>query len=262
SHGHDAHGHYDQGHDAHLHDAHGHGGHGHGGGFPFSLGQLVALLVVSLIGGYLVELVLPVSGLTLENLLKQSQPAGLQHADVIAEGRLLEWSWPNEHFSHAPEIKIPVTLLATGTWILGITLATLLYATGTLNPADVRKQFSAAYNFLVNKWWFDELYDRLFVRPTKSISTVVAGWDKNYIDRLLDQLAATTKSFSNLWDRLIDRRLGDGRANWLASVTYRLGLSLRGVQTGKLRQYVMFIVLGAIAVFVLISFFWSTSLAK
>jgi len=56
--------------------------------------------------------------------------------------------------------------------------------------------------------------------------------------------------------------LVDGRANWLANVTYRLGLSLRGLQSGKLRQYVMFIVLGAIAVFVLISFFWSTSLAK
>ena len=35
----------------------------------------------------------------------------------------------------------------------------------------------------------------------------------------------------------------------------------RKAQTGRVRQYVMFLVIGSIAVFVLISFFWSPSLA-
>ncbi len=56
--------------------------------------------------------------------------------------------------------------------------------------------------------------------------------------------------------------LVDGIANGLADWTYRLGSSLRTLQTGRLRQYVMFIVLGAIAIFVVISFFWSTTLAR
>jgi len=34
-----------------------------------------------------------------------------------------------------------------------------------------------------------------------------------------------------------------------------LGVWLRGVQTGRLRQYVMFIAAGALAIFVIISFF-------
>ena len=34
------------------------------------------------------------------------------------------------------------------------------------------------------------------------------------------------------------------------------------IQTGRIRQYVMFIVIGAIAIFALISFFWSPTLAR
>ena len=34
------------------------------------------------------------------------------------------------------------------------------------------------------------------------------------------------------------------------------------IQTGRIRQYVMFIVIGAVAIFVLISFFWSPTLAR
>ena len=39
--------------------------------------------------------------------------------------------------------------------------------------------------------------------------------------------------------------------NWLAGVTYSIGLSLRRVQTGRLRQYVMFIVVGTVALFII-----------
>ena len=37
---------------------------------------------------------------------------------------------------------------------------------------------------------------------------------------------------------------------------------LRGAETGRIRQYVMFIVVGTVAIFVLISFYMSSSLAS
>jgi NADH-quinone oxidoreductase subunit L len=54
----------------------------------------------------------------------------------------------------------------------------------------------------------------------------------------------------------------DGSINWVAKTTRRIGVSLKVVQTGSLRQYVMFIVVGTIALFVLLSFFWSPTFAK
>ena len=63
-----------------------------------------------------------------------------------------------------------------------------------------------------------------------------------------------------LREYVADQSLVDGSVNLLAGWTYSLGLSLRSIQTGKIRQYVMFIVIGAITIFVLISFFWSPTL--
>jgi NADH-quinone oxidoreductase subunit L len=52
----------------------------------------------------------------------------------------------------------------------------------------------------------------------------------------------------------------DGSINLFANWTYSLGLTLRAVQTGRIRQYVMFIVIGAVTIFVLISL-WNSTLA-
>ncbi|MFO0903473.1 MAG: proton-conducting transporter membrane subunit [Pirellulales bacterium] len=266
AHGHDAHGHeahaHAHGHPAHGHAAHGHDSHHHGGAAPFTLPGVVTVLVISFIGGLLLQQVLPKSSLTLANLLSQSQPAGIQHADVIAKGELIPWTYPNEHLSHAPSIAIPVTLLATGTWIIGIGLATAMYAFGYLNPADVRRQFSPIYTLLWNKWYFDELYQIVFVKPCHVVSGWIAGIDRNWIDVFINGVAAVTRRFSEFWERLADRTVVDGIANGIASLTYRLGTSLKVLQTGRLRQYVMFIILGAVAIFILISFFWSTTLAR
>ena len=115
---------------------------------------------------------------------------------------------------------------------------------------------------LVHKWWFDEIYDALFVQPTMVVSRLIAAFDTRWIDWFLDGLATCTVRFSKIWDFVADRTLVDGFVNLLAGWTYSLGLSLRAVQTGRIRQYVMFIVIGAIAIFVLISFFWSPTLAR
>jgi NADH-quinone oxidoreductase subunit L len=262
AHGHDSHGHDAHGHDSHGHDSHGHDSHGHSAELPWTRAGVVATLIAAVVGGFVLQNVLPKSSLTLGNLLSQSQPAGIQHAEVIAAGEIVKWTWPNEALSHVSSIAVPVTLLATGTWLLGISLATVMYAYGALNPNDVRKQFSPLYAALWNKWYFDELYQWLFIRPTHFVSARIANFDREVIDALINGVAAVTRTFSVFWERLADRTIVDGIANGLAAWTFRLGTSLRTLQTGRLRQYVMFIVLGAIAIFVVISFFWSTTLAR
>jgi NADH:ubiquinone oxidoreductase subunit 5 (subunit L)/multisubunit Na+/H+ antiporter MnhA subunit len=145
--------------------------------------------------------------------------------------------------------------------VFGIGLATLMYGLGYLNPEEVRRQFAWGYRFLWNKWYFDELYDALFVQPAHVLARFVAGVDKNWIDGLIHWIAGVTVWFARVWDYWVDRSWIDGLANIIAGWTYSLGLQLRAVQTGRLRQYVMFIVLGSLAVFVLVSFFWSSASA-
>ena len=201
-------------------------------------------------------------GLSLVNLLEQSRPMGTL---TDTRGVLVDLEWPDEHYAHQPSqfltVTVPVTLLATFTALAGIALATVMYCYGKIRPEDVRHQFPRVYRFLLNKWWFDELYHFLFLRPAH----VIAGWcarlDKRWIDGVIDGTARATRWFADAWDRAADRTVVDGFVNALAGWFYDLGVWLRVFQTGRLRQYVMFLVIGAIAIFVLISFFWSPSLA-
>ena len=57
-------------------------------------------------------------------------------------------------------------------------VAAALYWFRWIDPVDVRSQFKSVYRFLLNKWWFDELYDWLFVRPTHVISKLAANIDR------------------------------------------------------------------------------------
>ena len=224
---------------------------------------IIAMLVASLVVGAALSFVLPNCNLTLKNLLEQARPAGTA-ADMT--GEWVKWTWPNEHTGHLSEnhsrVVVPVTLLATLTWMGGISLASCMYWLGYLNPEDVRRQFAWVYRLLINKWWFDELYDWVFVRPTHVIARMVSGIDRNWFDWIIDNVANSTRIFAVLWERIADQTIVDGFVNLMAGWTYSFGLMLREVQTGKLRQYVMFIVIGAIAIFVLVSFFWNPTLAQ
>jgi NADH:ubiquinone oxidoreductase subunit 5 (subunit L)/multisubunit Na+/H+ antiporter MnhA subunit len=241
----------------HAHDAeHAHGEH-HG---SLSISPRAALLVSALFfAGVLCFTVLWSQGsyyVVLQNLIGQARPPG-----TLAEttGVLTSLVWPDEFDSHA--YKVPVTILASGTAAGGFVLALLMYGLGYLNPADVKRQFQPVYRLLLNKWWFDELYQRVFVQPTLVISGWFAWLDRNLLDGLLHLISGGCVRLANLWDRIFDRFAIDGLVNRVAGWTRSLGRSLRAVQTGELRQYVMFIVLGVVLIFLFISVFWNPVLA-
>ncbi len=233
---------------------------------PLTWGWVAVMLVSTVVGGWLIQQGIAKTGhegLSLAALLEQARPQGTLSD---ARGAWTKWTWPNEHTAHLPEnassIAMPATLLATASWAGGIFLAAAFFWWGTLNPDDVRRQFAPVYNLLVNKWWFDELYDAIFVQPTMVISRVIAGIDKRWIDGFLDWTARACVWVSRVWDLIADRTVVDGFVNLFAAWTYSLGVSLHAVQTGRIRQYVMFIVIGAVAIFILISFFFSPTLAR
>jgi NADH-quinone oxidoreductase subunit L len=181
-------------------------------------------------------------GLSVTNLLEQSRPAGEIGSGVL----MADLRYPNEHDSHAPAIHLAATAVASATALAGFLLATLFYGLRKLDAEDVRRQFRPIYAFLVGKWWFDELYEFLFIRPTHFVARLIALFDKNVIDVAIDKVAAGTKAVART-DDLIDRTFVDGLVNMVGNWTYAVGRSLRTVQTGRIRQYVMLIVVGVVA---------------
>jgi NADH-quinone oxidoreductase subunit L len=181
-------------------------------------------------------------GLSVTNLLEQSRPAGAIGSGVL----LADLHYPDEHDSHAPAIHLAATAVASATAAAGFLLATLFYGLRKLEASDVSRQFRPIYGFLVNKWWFDELYEFIFIRATHFVSRLIARFDKNVIDVGIDKIAAGTKALART-DDLIDRTFVDGLVNIVGNWTYSVGRSLRAVQTGRIRQYVMLIVVGVVA---------------
>jgi len=209
---------------------------------------LVVLAVFAAIGGYL--------GLT--RILEQALPQGI--ADGVAGGRL----WPSvdmpaEALSHAEAIHVPVTLAAFATALAGFALAAAFYWFRALDPDDARRQSPPIYEFLRGKWFFDELYAACIVRPVLSVARQVARLDQKGIDWVADGLGRLVRVASRL-DDWIDRLFVDGLVNLVARWTYAVGIRLRQAQTGSLRQYVMFVVVGTVALFIIIVY-WNLAWA-
>jgi NADH:ubiquinone oxidoreductase subunit 5 (subunit L)/multisubunit Na+/H+ antiporter MnhA subunit len=236
------------------HDGHGHDGHGHDDNSAFDLGRtvLISAIVIAVMIGVVNRF-----PLTLEGLLEQNRPVGTLPS---VQGVLMDIQVPSEHIGH--DYALFIGPLATFTAILGFALATFMYGVNYLDPGEVRSRFPRIYTFLRNKWYFDELYEVLFVKPAHYIGKFIVLIDQNVIDGFIHSLVKVTKWISRQWDRFADQLAIDGSINWVGRTVRRVGVSLKVVQTGSLRQYVMFIAVGAIAIFVLISFFWSPTLAK
>lgn len=153
---------------------------------------------------------------------------------------------PGHHDVHA--VHQTAGTLALMSALAGMGLAYVLYVAGWVNPNDVRRALPGAYDFLVDKWRFDTLYDVVFVRPVQIVATWATAFDKYVLDYLLHQAASLTVLVSK-WDRTFDEKMVDGLVNLVGSATYSFGRSLKVVQTGRLRQYVMWIGVGVVALF-------------
>ncbi|MEE9374833.1 MAG: NADH-quinone oxidoreductase subunit L [Rhizobiaceae bacterium] len=74
-----------------------------------------------------------------------------------------------ENFHHVPTLVkwLPFIMMATG-----FIVAWLFYIRSPGLPVELARQHSGLYQFLLNKWYFDELYDFIFVRPAKWLGTL------------------------------------------------------------------------------------------
>ncbi|RTE92375.1 MULTISPECIES: NADH-quinone oxidoreductase subunit L [Bradyrhizobium] len=71
-----------------------------------------------------------------------------------------------EEMHHIPQT---IAFLPTVMMVLGFLVSYLFYIRRPYLPVELAKTQPMLYQFLLNKWYFDELYDIIFVRPAKWI---------------------------------------------------------------------------------------------
>ncbi len=187
----------------------------------------------------------------LEKWILTSEPAHVAAGVTSAYHVLL--TMPSHHAIHAMHHTAGTAALIAA--VTGALLSAVFYWKGLVDPESVRKPFAGVHHFLVEKWEFDNLYDVMFVRPVHIVASWCTAFDKFVLDGLLHLMSRLTVATSS-WDRKFDETVVDGLVNLLGNSTYGVGRSLRVVQTGRLRQYVMFIVVGVLGLFVLLFMFF------
>lgn len=132
----------------------------------------------------------------------------------------------------------------------GIALAFGMYFWKKINPETLVEKAKAAYKFSFNSWYFDELYDRVFVNGLFLLTRISKWFDENVIDATVNGSAWVTRSISNV-SGLFDDKVIDGLVNATAATANRAGGLLSKIQTGKVQTYLVYVIFSFLVLFIL-----------
>lgn len=128
-----------------------------------------------------------------------------------------------ESHSFFGALSSPMAWVSLLSGALGIFLAYAIYSAKWLSAESLRRRFAPLHTLLSRKYWFDELYEGLFV-----------------VRILVDGIFALFHWF--------DDRVVDGAVNGVADGTIAAGRIIRRLQTGQLQAYGLAIFIGILAI--------------
>lgn len=134
---------------------------------------------------------------------------------------------PNEVLEKAEHFDLNEFLLMAGNSVgialIGITFASLMYLRGKIDVKAIATKIQPLYQFSLNKWYFDDIYDRLFVQGSRRLARAIME---------------------------VDYKVVDGAVNLTGLVTIVSGEGLKYLENGRAQFYAL-IVFGAVLGFVI-----------
>ena len=158
-------------------------------------------------------------------------------------GPVLSSHGTSGHQAHAYWLELLLMLISTGVATSGIYLGWLFYVKRPELPGQVAARFASLHRLLFEKYYVDEVYQTLFVRPILKLVALSGRFDLNTIDGAVNLSSRVTTKFAFLigWE---DLKIVDGAVNGLAEIFKRWGAALRHLQTGRVQHYLYSVVLG------------------
>ncbi|MGH9713308.1 MAG: NADH-quinone oxidoreductase subunit L [Candidatus Acidiferrales bacterium] len=135
----------------------------------------------------------------------------------------------SEEAAHTLELQLSGVAVAIA--LIGFIVAWWFYIRRPKTPEKLAESLRAPYTLLLNKYYVDEIYLALIVRPLLWLSTKV------------------------LW-HVVDEGIIDGTVNGTAHLARETGGQFRKLQSGNARSYAAWVVIGAVGVTVLLLGIW------
>jgi NAD(P)H-quinone oxidoreductase subunit 5 len=148
--------------DPHSHE-HGHSSSPHESPLTMTL-PLMILAVPSMLIGFL--------GMPWHNLFETFVHAPGEHVHTLAQ---MAEDFEVGEFAIMAGSSVGISLI-------GIMIAFLMYAKRSIDPAAIAAKIEPLYRLSLNKWYFDEIYDKLFVQGSRRLARQVMEVDYRVVD--------------------------------------------------------------------------------
>ncbi len=154
-----------------------------------------------------------------------------------------------EGVHHAHYLAMGLSLAVAA---LGIGLSYLTYLKQKLSAETWANKMGFLYKLSLNKYYFDENYNRFLYQPFLKLSRTVAYVDWDLYDKyFINGFGRVTNILSRITGRMdydgLDQTLVDG----VGRSAQGLGKQLKKVQTGRLQNYMLFALIGVIVILII-----------
>jgi NADH-quinone oxidoreductase subunit L len=186
---------------------------------------------------------------------------GVQRGFPILGGVLPEWfqEFVSGSFINHPALpEFRYEPLATSLVVAlgGLLLGWLFYRNVKAGQEDpLKRPLGVVYTVLKNKYYVDELYNYIFIRPAIWVSAVFTSqiMDQGIIDGTLHFFAHIGAVIGSFLRNRIDSPIINGFGDFVGEGTKKFGTRLRVIQTGRIQQYMvaaLVIILGVLVYFI------------
>jgi NADH-quinone oxidoreductase subunit L len=179
---------------------------------------------------------------------------------VFGGSQFAHWLEPvikhgEHHGSEAVELGLMGLSIAVASG--GVFFAYLMYYRGALSP-DRFAQLAGGffYRLFDRKWYFDEVYQTIFVNGTLLLARIGALFDQYIIDGIVNGSASLTR-FTSWLNGLFDNYIIDGIVNAVANITFGAGNMFRRIQTGNINSYLYGILIAVLLAIIVKIRYWS-----
>ncbi|MFC2037308.1 NADH-quinone oxidoreductase subunit L [Chloroflexota bacterium] len=158
-----------------------------------------------------------------------------------------------QHLHHG-DFDLTIALISTAVALSGWLVAWLIYGRKPLmEPVDpLRKPLGPVYTLLENKYYVDELYHAIIIRPSIWLADRCAIFDRRVIDAIVNAVGRFGRWLANWLKRAIDNPIIDGAVNGVGKATTAFGEFMRATQTGNVQNYLL---VAAVTVLLLLALF-------
>jgi NADH-quinone oxidoreductase subunit L len=174
--------------------------------------------------------------------------AAIERPLSVVPGHLQPAAYPifYEAVSSVHLVAMILSVLIAGA---GILMAVTVYHWKKISPENLAQKAGFLYKGSVNKWYFDDIYNTLFLNGSHTVMKGLRWFDETVIDGIVNGAAKVTTFFSRIsgW---VDNHVVDGLVNGTAATADKAGGLLSRIQTGKVQTYLLYVILSFLVLFV------------